>query len=113
MVDLESVLFNSINMADIRHSESNTVLAGLVEATKNITECALLVICRHTAAKEPYDLGVFLTRRQIVGPCIQSGESSFDETAYEYRKPALSFVRSLTGIERLNLSVTRRGEVTI
>lgn len=81
MVQLESFLFNSISMADIRRCEINASAAGLVKAIKNITECALLVISGHTAANETYVLGVFIARPPIDGPCIQSGESDFDETA--------------------------------
>jgi hypothetical protein len=81
MVQLESFLFNSISMLDIHRIERSTSTVELVKAIEEITEYALLVISGHTAANETYVLGVFVARTPIDGPCIQSGESDFDETA--------------------------------
>ena len=81
MVQLETVLYNSISMVDICRFERSKSAVELVENIKNINEYALLVISGHAATNEPYVYGVFIARPQIDGPCIQDGGSDFDETA--------------------------------
>lgn len=81
MVQLETFLYNSISMLDIHRFKRSINSVELVEAVKNITEYALLVISGHTPMNEAYVYGVFIARPPIDGPCIQNGGSDFDETA--------------------------------
>jgi hypothetical protein len=87
MAQLESFMFNSICMADIRlfdsylHPHEKTAL-DLVDAIEKIAECALLIVSGHTAtAHDTCTFGVFIARPLVDGPCIQNGEPSFEETA--------------------------------
>ncbi|KAL1653588.1 hypothetical protein SLS61_003734 [Didymella pomorum] len=80
MVQLETFLYNSISMLDIRRLEECRSSNGLVEAINNIKEYALLVVSGHTATNEAYVYGIFIARPPIDGPCIQNGGSDLDET---------------------------------
>jgi hypothetical protein len=87
MAQLESFLFNSLCVADIRlfnrypHPTENTA-SDLMEAIEKIPECALLLVSGHTAASHtPCTFGVFIARPLLDGPCIQRGEPAFEDTA--------------------------------
>jgi hypothetical protein len=103
MAQLESFMFNSICIADIRLFESymlptETTALDLVEAIREIPECALLIVSGHTAAHDTCIFGVFIARPLVDGPCIQNGESSFEETALLIQlSPVHDFFRGQTG----------------
>jgi hypothetical protein len=87
MAQLESILFNSLCVADIRlfhrhvHPTKNTA-SDLVEAIEKIPECALLIISGRTAASHtPCTFGAFIARPPLDGPRIQHGDPAFEDTA--------------------------------
>jgi hypothetical protein len=86
MAQLESFLFNSLCVADIRLFDSyphptKTPALDLVHAIEKIPECALLLVSGHTAAHTPCTFGAFIARPLVDGPCIQRGEPGFEDTA--------------------------------
>jgi hypothetical protein len=86
MVQLESFLFNSIDMTNLSRFECGPSAAGLIEAINKIPECALLVVSGHAADGEIYVFGAFIARPLEDGPYIQpcvkiENEWSFDERA--------------------------------
>lgn len=85
MVQLETFLYNSISMIDIRRLQTRTTADELVEAIKNISEYALLLVSGHTVTNGAYVYGAFIARPPIDGPSIQDGGSDFDETALLFR----------------------------
>ncbi|KAF2630902.1 hypothetical protein BU25DRAFT_489020 [Macroventuria anomochaeta] len=86
MAQLETFLFNSICMADIRRFQSHPHATGptasdLMRDINAIPECALLIISGHAAAGETYVFGAFVSQPSIEGLSIQSGDTRFEETA--------------------------------
>jgi hypothetical protein len=103
MAQLESFMFNSICMADIRLFDSSlhphkTTASDLVDAIEKIPECALLVVSGHTAAHDTCTFGVFIARPLVDGPCIQHGEPGFEDTALLIQlSPVHDFFRGQIG----------------
>ena len=110
MVQLESFLFNSIDLTNLSRFECGTSPAGLIQAINKIPECALLVICGHTADGEKYVFGAFIAQPLKDGPCIQScvhieNEWSFDERALLFQlSPTHDVFRGKAGVPAWCLS---------
>ena len=87
MAQLETFLFNSICVAEIRRSHSYTkatmpTTLELVQAFERLPESVLLVVSgRTTASGNDFAFGVFIARPLVDGPCIRDGSTSFEDTA--------------------------------
>ena len=110
MAQLESFLFNSIDMTNLSRFECDTSAAGLIEAINKIPECALLVISGHTADGELCCFGALIARPLEDGPCIQpcvqiENEWSFDERALLFQlSPTHDVFRGKAGVPAWRLS---------
>ena len=87
MAQLETFLFNSICVAEIRRFHSHTkatmpTALELIQAFERLPESALLVISgRTTTSSNEFAFGVFVARPHVDGPCIRDGSTSFEDTA--------------------------------
>ncbi|KAJ8109957.1 hypothetical protein OPT61_g7074 [Boeremia exigua] len=86
MAQLETFLFNSICIAEIRrfHSYSKITLPKTSEVIHNferLPDAALLVVSGRSASGEEHVFGAFVARPLTDGPCIQDGAPNFEETA--------------------------------
>lgn len=110
MVQLESFLFNSIDMTNLSRFECGTSAAELTETINKIPECALLVVSGHAANGEIYIFGAFIARPLEDGPCIQpcvhiKNEWSFDERALLFQlSPTHDVFRGRPGVPAWRLS---------
>ena len=110
MVQLESFLFNSIDMTNLSSFECGASASELIETINKIPECALLMVSGHAADGETYVFGAFIARPLEDGPCIQScvhieNEWSFDERALLFQlSPTHDVFRGRPGVPAWCLS---------